>query len=196
MPKPFRGVVEGEADHQQGGEGDLVGRRGLADRQALGEVVQADAHRDQQRQLPTRGPGRDAASLQLLARHGAGADRLPRPTDPPPHPGLVLLQTEQSHAQSCGEEQAVAERRAEAGPRLVVGSQRLVDRLPRRGEHVPDQEDQDADRQRVERHPQRLARPSHPAQRHSAQDGDAGDEAEQEGLADAHGCLTGPEIVR
>ena len=45
-----------------GRQGDLAARRGLADRQALGEVVQPDADGDQQRELPSRRPGRHATS--------------------------------------------------------------------------------------------------------------------------------------
>ena len=46
------GVVQAEADDQQGRERDLVARGRLADGQPLGEVVQADADGDQQGQPP------------------------------------------------------------------------------------------------------------------------------------------------
>jgi len=51
--EPLGGVVQREADHQQGREGNLIAGRRLADRETLGEVVQPDACRDQQRE-PTR----------------------------------------------------------------------------------------------------------------------------------------------
>src|SRR5665811_1261965 len=41
--EPFGGVVQAESDHEQGGQGDLAGCGGLADRETLGEVVQPDA---------------------------------------------------------------------------------------------------------------------------------------------------------
>ncbi len=44
----FGGVVECEAKDEEGAEGELADRVGRADRQALAEVVQADAGRDQQ----------------------------------------------------------------------------------------------------------------------------------------------------
>src|SRR5256885_2836087 len=45
-PEPLGGVVQPEPDHQQQRERDLVALRGLPDREALREVVQADAGRD------------------------------------------------------------------------------------------------------------------------------------------------------
>ena len=50
MPNPSVRVVEGEADDQDERQARLPGGGGLADREALGEVVQADAGRDQQRE--------------------------------------------------------------------------------------------------------------------------------------------------
>jgi len=46
--------VEREADHQEGRQRDLAARRGLPDREALGEVVEPDPDRDQQCELPAR----------------------------------------------------------------------------------------------------------------------------------------------
>ena len=47
-PKALGGVVQREADDQHGGQADLAGARGDADRQALGEVVQPDRRGDDQ----------------------------------------------------------------------------------------------------------------------------------------------------
>src|SRR5712691_847816 len=53
-PKPFRCVVEAEADDQHDREADLIRGGRLADRQAFGEVVQTDARRDEDREPARR----------------------------------------------------------------------------------------------------------------------------------------------
>jgi hypothetical protein len=54
--------VQAETDDQRHGEADLVRRRGLADREALREVVDADADRDQERE-----PDRRVRQIELPA---------------------------------------------------------------------------------------------------------------------------------
>ncbi|WP_290513789.1 hypothetical protein [Aeromicrobium sp.] len=50
----FGGIVEREADDQNGGQSDLVAGGGLPDGESFREVVKADADRDHQRQLLRR----------------------------------------------------------------------------------------------------------------------------------------------
>ena len=55
--------MDREADHEQRAERERAGRVGGADRQALAEVVQADADRDEQREVGAAGrPAAGAAS--------------------------------------------------------------------------------------------------------------------------------------
>ena len=50
-----------------------------------------------------------------------------------------------------------------------------VDRLPGGGQHVPEEEEQDPDRDGVQQHPQRGRRTAQPADRQTEEDRPAGD---------------------
>ena len=82
-PESLRRVVQSEADDQRHGEADLVRRRGLADGEALAEVVDADADRDQEREPDRRDSSGRAAggssNSSMAAAPGptSGEDRRP-----------------------------------------------------------------------------------------------------------------------
>ena len=73
-------------------------------------------------------------------------------------------------------------------PALMVVdlAQSGVDRLPTVRQHVPDEEQQDADRHRIEQGAQAWRRPTHPTHRQPQQDRHPGDEPEQQCLGQAH----------
>ncbi len=159
----------------------------LPDRKPLGEVVQADADGDEQRE-PTRGrPGRDTAGPQrrdLRLSHRPRAD--PARRAHPSHELLPRDEGEQADRDAAGEQQAVAEHGRQPAGVLVDAAERAVDRLPRRAENVPDQKDQDADGDRIEDRAKRLGAALHSSDGKAEQDRDAGDEAEQEGMRETH----------
>jgi len=146
----FGGVVQGEADDQHSRQGDLTARRGLPDRQSLGEVVQPDPDGDQQGELlgrrPTGEPPRTRVSL------GRG-HRSRTTTSGAGQVAVVGNQRQQTDGKAACEQCAVAEHRAETTGAVVHRRQRRVDRLPRGPQHVPEQEHQHADSGGVEHHP-------------------------------------------
>ena len=169
----LRRVVQREADHEQRRQRDLVAHGGLADREPLGEVVQADPDRDQQRQ-PARGrPGRQPAQRQFGRERARLVMQDDRIVDQRRlgfvrdaiHPSLVRDEREQSDGEPAREQQAVAERAPQAAVAFVETAERGVDRLPRRRQDVPHEEQQDADRDRVEHHAQRGRGPLQPTDR-------------------------------
>ena len=148
-------VVQREADDQHGRQRDLAARGRLADGEALGEVVQADADGDQQRQSAGRGPGGDAARRPAAApstRHRAGARRARRRLAGAARSAVV------GRPGRAGRRPG---RRRTARRSRTTGAER---RRCRRGsppsaasigshaarQHVPDQEQQHADRDRVQ----------------------------------------------
>ena len=165
--------------------------------------MQADADGDQERQLAGRRPrGEPASRRRPLGDRHRRAERRPGPlggvrrrgavTDrpgPAVHPSLVRHEGEQPGAETRGEQHPVPEGAAQPAVAGVEVAQRPVDRLPRRREHVPDEEQQDADRDRVQHHPQLRSRPFEPPDGQTQEDRHPGDEAEEERLGQAHAHL-------
>ena len=65
--------MQGEPDNQQGGQSNLAARRAAPDREALTEVVQADADGDQQGHAACSRPRANTVG-GLVVGHGTGAD--------------------------------------------------------------------------------------------------------------------------
>ena len=175
--------MEREAHDQRHREAGRAGRRRLADREPLAEVVHADADRDQECQALSVGQAlHEAAALELVDRRGAGTDERGRAARRAAlHPLRVVDEPHQA------EREAGEPDRAEGGEGAPVASvELLLDRLDRPGEHVPEQEEEDARRKRA--HPRtrggaEIAQPSH---RQPEEDRPAGDRAEEERLGGGH----------
>ena len=178
--------MQGEADDQQHRQADGAGGGAAADRESLAEVVQADAHGDQQGQAAGRRPGADAQAAGGQLAGGHRARTVPGRPAAPGQPALVPDQAEQADAEPGQEQRAVARHRADAARVVVERAERRVHRLPGVGEHVPDEEQEDADGERVQELPEALARGLQPADRQAEQDRHPGDEAEDEGLRLTH----------
>jgi hypothetical protein len=131
-PESLCRVVQGEADHEHAGERELARGRRLTDGESFGEVVQADSDGDEERQPARRDVGRRRA----------------------PHPAhFEQRDTEQPDDEAHHEKAAI---HPEGWRERALG-QSHVDRVPGVREHVPDQEDQHADRNGVEQNPQARA---------------------------------------
>ena len=106
--------MQAEADDQRHREAGLVGRSGLPDREALGEVVYPDADRDQERQ-PHAGRQRlDRAALpELVGRRSAWADEGRRaPVRARLHPLRVVDEAHEAEDEAADAERGVAGERA------------------------------------------------------------------------------------
>ena len=196
MPKPSVALCSAKPMTSSVASAISSARRGLTDRQTLGEVVQADADRDQQRELTGGRPRREATPRWRVRRRGqrgptrrsggASTRRLAWGSWRPVHPPLVRDQREQTDREPAGEQRAVAER-APSPPSPAWKSVSAASIGSHAAESTSQtQEQQDADGDRVEHHPQRGRRPPHPPDRQAEQDRDAGDEAEQQRLLQAH----------
>ena len=123
---------------------DLARSGRLADREPLAEVVQADPGRDQQRE-PAAGCQRlePRAVLELLDGSGARADQRGRALRL--QPAVVVDEAHHPGRDPEGEQRRVAD---EARPvvRLEVG----LDGLDAVRHHVPEEEDQNAGRDRAQ----------------------------------------------
>jgi hypothetical protein len=187
--EPFRRVVQAEPDDKQRGQRQLAGGRRLADREALGEVMQPDPGGDHQRQAPRRGPFRHPPGRRLRAgqrpRPEAALGR-PRAVSRAHHPHLVGHQRPEPDRQAAGEQRPVAEDRRQAARMVVHLAQRGVDRLPRVRGDIPHQEQQDPDRQRVQDCPHRRRRAPHPPHGQAEHDRPARDEPQQQRLGQTH----------
>jgi hypothetical protein len=87
------------------------------------------------------------------------------------------LNTEQTAITQCCTESFVS---------VVHPIPSLVDRFPTGREHVPCEEQQNADRDRVQRGTQRRCRMAQPTRRHAKHDRYAGDETEQQNFGEGH----------
>src|SRR5215204_154629 len=93
-------VVEAEADHERECELQLVVRGLLPDRQALREVVDADARRDQQAEPLPRRQAADPRPLELRRRGGARAEH--RAAALLEHPAVVVDERHQTRDHAAG----------------------------------------------------------------------------------------------
>ena len=151
------GVVDREADDEEGAERERAGRVGGTDRQALAEVVEADPDRDQERQVGPRrrpcrrrprawarcawsqrrsrpGPGR-RSSAPTKTRLGRRTPRAPRRRSQALEPGVDREEGEQADGE---------------------GDQRPHPRVPRRrrkgSQSIPEADRDDADVDPEQRH--------------------------------------------
>jgi hypothetical protein len=117
------------------------------------KFVQPDADGDEQRQLAARGPADQTAGrcgqLGGVRRSGTEVCR-PWGGDPAGHPLFVAHQAEQADREAAAEQGAIAECGTQVAVPVVHRAQRGVDRRPGGAEHVPDEEEQDADGDRVQ----------------------------------------------
>ena len=150
-PESLRGVVQGEADDEHGGQRDVVPRRRLTDRETFREVVQADADRNQQCQPARRRPAGNPSVTRghLLDRHGART-AAPGRARHTVQVAFVRDHRQQADRQPAGEQGAVTECRTKSSRAFMDSGQRIVDRLPRLDENVPEQEEEHPDRDRIE----------------------------------------------
>ena len=146
--------MEGEPDRQHARERDRTHVGGLADGEALGEVVQAEPGGDRERERA--GAGRGVAVAQL-AEHGP----------------VEVDEAQQPEPDSRGEDGGHGRER----PALALGDRRLH-RPGRVGEDVPEQEDQDPGREGVQETLDRLRKAVHARDREAEKDSSAGDRAE------------------
>src|SRR5439155_15812426 len=163
---------------------ELVGGGLLLDRQPLGEVVQPDPRRDEDRQ-PAR--GRHAREvmvvLELSSRRGARAEEgTPAAAL---HPEVVVDEAHQAWEEAGGEKERQPREAAVAAVR-----QRVLHRPDGLAEDVPQQEDQDSRRGRGEEGLRRRLDALHPSDRQPEKDRAARDRAEAERLQSAHVRVT------
>ena len=170
--------MQAEPDHQEIGQGEPAAVGGLADREPLGEVVQADPRRD--RHAHTHGlllQGR----VRLGHRHRARAEApLHRRRSLPPEPAHVQ-EPEQADPDPGRVDGAQA---GHATP--VRGPHRPLQRSRRVLEDVEEQEHEDPRGEAVQ---EGLGGPClgpDPAHRKPEEDGQPGDGAEEDGLPGGH----------
>ena len=155
--------MQAEADDQQDGECDLALCGRVADRQPFGEVVQADPDRDEQRE-PARAVSADGP--------------------------LEVHQPEQSGGDAQGEDR----HHEREGPDTSVGPEtyeRLFHRGARVAQDVPQQEDQDPGRERIQEALDRFREPMEPRHRQAEENGGAGDGSQENRSRLAHSGLIG-----
>jgi hypothetical protein len=102
------------------------------------------------------------------------------------HPAFIADEGQQPDRQPCGEDAAVPGRGGDTAVPIMYLTERGIDRLPRCRQHVPHQEQQDADRDRVKKRAQGRRRAAQPAHRQAEHNGDAGDEPEQQCRSQPH----------
>src|SRR6188472_86537 len=143
----FGRVVETEADDQDEGEADLTRRRRLADRQALGEVVEPDPGRDHQRERLGR---REDPRGSRLLEGDRSPDALRAGAPAPACDQLVEVHEAHEARHEARTEKGSQPGEARPTPAVVDrgGRQRRLDRLDAGGEHVPEEEEEDARRGR------------------------------------------------
>ena len=104
----------------------------------------------------------------------------------PGEQAVVVDQRQQADAEAGCEQGGVTDERSPGGAVLVGRGESLLDRVHGSAEHVPKQEREDADRERVEQCPQRRSQPAHPADRQPDEDRETGDRAKGQDPACAH----------
>ena len=100
MPKPSVALWRPKPTIRTSGEADLAGGAGLADREPLGEVVQADAGRDQQRE-PRPAPTGDATHDCLELGGGAAPGPSERLVALALHPAVVVDEAHQPDGEAA-----------------------------------------------------------------------------------------------
>ena len=190
--------MQGKADDQHGREADRSGAGRDTDGQALREVVHADGRSD-------REPGPQGATLGRFeldrdgVRPGDGVGVHPGDGGDPGSardwrlPGAHGTQAalDRSQAGTAGAEPGREQDHQpyHVGERLVVmleGIEGNVDDGQAVGEHVDEDEGQDADREHGQRHPGTAAEQLHPPHGESEKDGEAGEGSEGYGLSEGH----------
>jgi hypothetical protein len=145
--------VQGEADDQQPGQGQFAAGGGLADGQALGEVVQADPGGDAHPGAQRRCLGRGLGEVGLGRGHGPRAEaNRPWPGAPGPQPPEVE-QGEQADTEADRVDEPEGGELAPAGfafGRLLHG---VLDRFGGMGQDLEQQEHQNAGRGGVQERP-------------------------------------------
>ena len=165
----------------------LISPRGarLPDREALREVVQADAHRDEERD-PVRGGEalEERARCELVDGRRAGTDEVR--AAPALHPAVVVDEAHQAgdeaaHEQ-CGEAGELTPG-AVADDRLLEG---LLDGLDPVGEDVPEEEDEDPGGERAQGDVEPRRRVVDPPEREPEEDREPRDRSEGDYLPGRH----------
>ena len=183
--------MQTETDDEHQREPDLALGARLADGEALGEVVETDTERDQEpellrgRETMTLGSRSDLAALELADGHGT------RPEGSSPSPAaarepVVVHQAEQADARTAGEDRREGH---EAPPAATAVGRRLqcrLDRVVRLGQHVEEQEDQDADRDGVQERLEAGRRVAQAADGQAEEDREAGDRTKADDLRGRH----------
>ena len=123
------------------GERDLAAGGRLADRQALGEVVQADADRDQDRQPARARHACHPGGLELGGRGRAGAEQALRALLR--HPAVVVDEAEEADAEAAGEQRGEPDEVAPRAAGVDRGVERVLHRADAVLEHVEEEEEQD-----------------------------------------------------
>ena len=174
--------MEAEADDQDEREAQLVAGGRLADREALGEVVKADPDGDVDREPAGRGQPREVVLVLARRRRARAQEALP---PEPLHPAVVP-----DEAQKACPEADSEQGRKPREPAGVAVVERGLNRIDRRREHVPEEEEEDAGRGRPEERLRGRGDVAHPRERQTEEDGEAGNRAEREDLGGAHVRVT------
>ena len=164
------------------GQADLAGGGGLADREALGEVVQADADGDEEGERPAR--RQPLTVLHLDSGHRPGSHHGGRPA--PRHEPLPVDEPEQSDGQAGGEQEAEREDPAPGALLGCGGRKRGLYRLDCGRKHVPEEEEQDPRRGGAQEGLETDGRVAQTADGQAEEDGEPGERAKQQDLVRGH----------
>ncbi len=161
MPKPSVAVVQCEADDEHRRQIHLTVRGRLPDGEALGEVVQPDTEGDEKRQPVRRRQSGDESGTKLRGGRGTRPER----AGPAGHAAVVVHEAEQPHTDAPGEHEGQPRKPGPGAVTTAGRGERVLDWFVRVLEHVEEQEQQDADGDRVERGACARHRPGQPPDR-------------------------------
>ncbi len=177
--------MEAEADDERERKADLARRAGLADREPLAEVVQADADGDEKGQLPAGGEPLDpGARRELVDRRRTGTDE--GGAAPLLHPAVVVDEAHQARDEPAREQSRVADELTPRPLALDGSLESLLHGPDAVREHVPEQEEENAARKGGEAGLHSNVDAPYTAEGQAEQDRESGDGAECESLCRRH----------
>ena len=181
--EPLGRVVQRKSDDEDKGQPELASGRRLPDRQAFGEIVEADAQCDEERQPVRRREARDRSRVERADVRGTRSQTAPRA---PREPKVVIHEAHQTDRQRSGEDGGEPGEVRPVPRAAGRFRQRGLDRLDPFREHVPEQEEEYAGRAGIEERPYSWRGAADPAHGQTEEDGETGDRAERQNLARAH----------